>query len=150
VVREVVDVQARTLPSNFMASAVTFGGSAMQFGASSYVVSESAGAAGTARFSRIAVVSLSAYFVVVWGSGFVASRIALQYAAPFSYIGVRYGIAFLVALLAFGLRARWPATPMQWGHVAAAGLLSHAGYLGGSHYAQRWGLSAGITAAAGS
>ena len=25
-------------------------------------------------------------------------------------------------------------------------MLSHAGYLGGSHYAQRWGLSAGITA----
>jgi len=109
-------------------------------------VSESAGDAGAARFSRIAVVALSAYFVVVWGSGFVASRIALQYAAPFSYIGVRYGIAFLVALLAFGLSARWPATSMQWGHVAAAGLLSHAGYLGGSHYAQRWGLSAGITA----
>ena len=48
--------------------------------------------------------------------------------------------------LAFGLRARWPRTPAQWGHVAVAGLLSHAGYLGGSHYAQRWGLSAGITA----
>ena len=31
-------------------------------------------------------------------------------------------------------------------HVAVAGLLSHAGYLGGSHYAQRWGLSAGVTA----
>ena len=72
--------------------------------------------------------------------------IALQYAAPFSYIGVRYAIALVVAFLAFGLRARWPRTPAQWGHVAVAGLLSHAGYLGGSHYAQRWGLSAGITA----
>ena len=109
-------------------------------------MSRGAGDAGTARFSRLAVVALSAYFVVVWGSGFVASRIALQYAAPFSYIGVRYGVAFLVALLAFGLRARWPATSAQWGHVTVAGLLSHAGYLGGSHYAQRWGLSAGITA----
>jgi len=92
------------------------------------------------------VVALSTYFVVVWGSGFVASRYALQYAAPFSYIGVRYGIALVVAMLAFGLRASWPRTPAQWGHVAVAGLLSHAGYLGGSHYAQRWGLSAGITA----
>lgn len=105
-----------------------------------------AGEGGVAPLARAAVVALSAYFVVVWGSGFVASRVALQYAAPFSYIGVRYGIAFVVALLAFGLRARWPATPRQWAHVAVAGLLSHAGYLGGSHYAQRWGLSAGITA----
>ncbi len=90
--------------------------------------------------------ALAAYFVTIWGAGFVATRIALQYAAPFTYIGVRYAIAFVFALLAFGLRARWPATRAQWGHVAVAGLLTHAGYLGGSHYAQRWGLSAGVTA----
>lgn len=95
---------------------------------------------------RAAVLALSTYFVVVWGAGFVASRLALQSAAPFSYIGVRYALAFVVALLAFGTRARWPRSRVEWGHVAAAGLLSHAGYLGGSHYAQRWGLSAGVTA----
>ncbi len=89
---------------------------------------------------------LSGYFVTIWGAGFVGTRIALQYAAPFTYIGVRYAIAFGVALLAFGLRAAWPTTRAQWGHVAVAGLLSHAGYLGGSHYSQRWGLSAGVTA----
>ena len=96
--------------------------------------------------SQPAIVALAGYFVTIWGAGFVASRIALQYAAPFTYIGVRYAIAFAVAMLAFGLRAAWPKTPSQWGHVAIAGLLSHAGYLGGSHYAQRWGLSAGLTA----
>ena len=92
------------------------------------------------------VVALSTYFVVVWGAGFVATRIALQYAAPFSYIGIRYATALVVALLAFGHGARWPQSARQWGHVAVAGLLSHAGYLGGSHYAQRLGLSAGVTA----
>ena len=96
--------------------------------------------------AQAALVALTAYFVIIWGAGFVASRIALQYAAPFTYIGVRYGLALLVALLAFGLRASWPTTASGWGHVAVAGLLSHAGYLGGSHYAQRWGLSAGVTA----
>lgn len=99
-----------------------------------------------APLGRAAVVALSTYFVVVWGSGFVASRLALEYAAPFTYIGVRYVIALAVALLAFGRHARWPQTTRAWGHAAVAGLLSHAGYLGGSHYAQRWGLSAGITA----
>ena len=89
---------------------------------------------------------LSTYFVTIWGTGFVVTRVALEYAAPFTYIGVRYAIAFVVAMLAFGLRANWPKLPAQWGHVAIAGLLSHAGYLGGSHYAQRWGLSAGVTA----
>ena len=96
--------------------------------------------------SQPALIALATYFVTVWGAGFVASRIALQYAAPFSYIGVRYAIAFAVAMLAFGLRAAWPATPALWAHVAVAGVLSHAGYLGGSHYAQAWGVSAGVTA----
>ena len=96
--------------------------------------------------ARAAVVALSAYFVVVWGAGFVASRIALEHAAPFTYIGIRYGLAFCVAVVAFGLHARWPTTRAEWAHIAVAGLLSHAGYLGGSHYAQRWGLSAGVTA----
>jgi drug/metabolite transporter (DMT)-like permease len=95
--------------------------------------------------SQATLVALAAYFVTIWGAGFVATRIALQYAAPFTYIGVRYAIAFVVALLAFGLRARWPRA-RQWRHAAVAGLLTHAGYLGGSHYAQRLGLSAGVTA----
>ena len=99
-----------------------------------------------APLARSTVILFSSYFVTAWGLGFVASRIALQYAAPFSYIGVRYLIALFVALLAFGLRARWPTTRRLWGHAAVAGLLSHAAYLGGSHYAQRWGLSAGVTA----
>lgn len=90
--------------------------------------------------------ALSTYFVVVWGSGYVATRIALQDAAPFTYIGVRYAIAFGVALVAFGWSARWPTRPRQWAHVAFAGLVSHGLYLGASHYAQRWGLSAGVTA----
>ena len=101
---------------------------------------------GAAPLPRLTLVALAAYFVTVWGAGFVATRIALQYAAPFTYIGVRYALAFVVALLAFGLRASWPRTRGQWLHLAVAGLLTHAGYLGGSHYAQRWGLSAGVTA----
>ncbi len=90
--------------------------------------------------------ALAAYFVFIWGAGYVATRIALQYAAPFSYIGVRYAIAFGVALLAFGWSARWPRRPVQWAHVAFAGLISHGAYLGASHYAQWLGLSAGVTA----
>ena len=97
--------------------------------------------------SRGVLVLLSAYFVVIWGAGYVASRAALQYAAPFTYIGVRYSIAAALALaFAVAVRARWPASRAQWGHVAVAGLLSHGGYLAGSHYAQYWGLSAGVTA----
>ena len=102
--------------------------------------------AAPAPLSASARLGLSTYFVTVWGAGFVVTRVALEYAAPFAYIGVRYAIAFVVAMLAFGLRAHWPKRRAEWGHIAIAGLLSHAGYLGGSHYAQRLGLSAGVTA----
>lgn len=104
-------------------------------------------AAAASTLSRATLALLSGYFVLVWGGGFVATRIALQYAAPFSYIGVRYGIAALVTLIAaLALRAPWPASRAQFAHIVLAGLLTHAGYLGGSHYAQYWGLSAGVTA----
>ena len=100
-----------------------------------------------APLRRATLALLGAYFVAVWGAGFVATRVALQFAAPFTYIGIRYAIAAVVALgFALVTRARWPAHVTQWRHVAIAGLLSHGGYLGGSHYAQYWGLSAGVTA----
>jgi drug/metabolite transporter (DMT)-like permease len=113
--------------------------------ATSAGATDAASASEARPLSQATLVALAAYFVTIWGAGFVATRIALQYAAPFTYIGVRYAIAFVLALLAFGLRARWP-RGRQWRHAVVAGLLTHAGYLGGSHYAQRLGLSAGVTA----
>ena len=77
--------------------------------------------------AHAAVVALSAYFVVVWGAGFVASRIALEHAAPFTYIGIRYGLAFGVAVLAFGLPARWPTTRAEWPATSAAATTRNAG-----------------------
>jgi drug/metabolite transporter (DMT)-like permease len=52
----------------------------------------------------------------------------------------------LVIPIALAVRPRWPDSLPQWLHVAAAGLLMHAVNLGGSHYAQYLGMSAGITA----
>jgi drug/metabolite transporter (DMT)-like permease len=103
--------------------------------------------AAAAPLPRGQLALLSAYFVVVWGGGFVGTRVALQYAAPFTYVGVRYLIATAIALCAaIAMRATWPATRAEWRHVAVGGLLTHGGYLAGSHYAQYWGLSAGVTA----
>ena len=35
---------------------------------------------------------LAWYFVTVWGSGFVATRIGLEHAAPFTFLAVRFAI----------------------------------------------------------
>jgi drug/metabolite transporter (DMT)-like permease len=90
---------------------------------------------------------LAWYFVSVWGSGFIATKIGLQYAPPFSFLTLRFlfGLACLVPILVV-MRPRFPATRAELGHVIAAGLLMHAVHLGGSHYTQYLGMSAGITA----
>jgi drug/metabolite transporter (DMT)-like permease len=90
---------------------------------------------------------LAWYFVTVWGSGFLASKIGLQHAAPFTFLSLRFafGLVCLVPI-ALVVRPRWPSTPAELGHVVAAGLLMHAVHLSGSHYTQYLGMSAGITA----
>ena len=91
--------------------------------------------------------ALAWYFVAVWGSGFIATKIGLQHAPPFTFLTLRFafGIACLVPIVLI-VRPRWPATRTELKHVIAAGLLMHAVHLGGSHYTQYLGMSAGITA----
>jgi drug/metabolite transporter (DMT)-like permease len=86
------------------------------------------------------------YFVAVWGAGYVATKIGLQHAAPFTFLTLRFAIG-LVCLLPLVLftRISW-GTPAALGHLAVAGLLMHAVQLGGSHYAQYLGMSAGVAA----
>lgn len=90
---------------------------------------------------------LAWYFVTVWGSGFIATKIGLQYAPPFTFLTLRFlfGLACLVPILVW-VRPRFPASRAELGHVIVAGLLMHAVHLGGSHYTQYLGMSAGITA----
>jgi drug/metabolite transporter (DMT)-like permease len=90
---------------------------------------------------------LAWYFVAVWGSGYVATKLGLQYAAPFTFLTLRFtfGVLCLAPVLLIW-KPRWPATRAEWGHLAVAGLLMHAVQLGGSHYAQYLGMSAGVSA----
>ncbi len=91
--------------------------------------------------------ALAWYFVAVWGSGYLATKIALQYAPPFTFLTLRYlfGLACLVPVLLW-LRPEWPASRTALGHLIVAGLLMHVVQLSGSHYAQYLGMSAGIAA----
>lgn len=91
--------------------------------------------------------ALAWYFVLVWGSGYLASKTGMQYAAPLTFLSLRYafGVLCLVPWLLLA-RPRWPSGPAEFLHVGVAGLLMHAVNLGGSHFAQYLGMSAGITA----
>ena len=72
--------------------------------------------------------ALAWYFVTVWGSGFIATKIGLQYAPPFTFLTLRFlfGLACLVPILIV-TRPRFPGSREELGHVVAAGLLMRRG-----------------------
>ena len=87
------------------------------------------------------------YFVLVWGSGYLATKAGLHYAAPFTFLSLRYALGLLcMGAWLLVSKARWPASRGELLHVCVAGLLMHAMNLSGSHYAQYLGMSAGLTA----
>lgn len=90
---------------------------------------------------------MPAIFVVLWSTGFVGAKYGLPYAEPFTFLLWRFVIvALLLLVAAFALRAPWPATRAEFGHIAVAGVLVHAGYLGGVFSAIHQGVSAGEVA----
>src|SRR5437764_14599736 len=90
---------------------------------------------------------LAWYFVAVWGVGYVATKVGLQHAAPFTFLTLRFsfGLLCLLPVVLFA-KIAWPQSRAELGHLVVAGLLMHAVQLGGSHYAQYLGMSAGVAA----
>ena len=73
-----------------------------------------------------------ALFVLLWSTGFIGAKLGLPYAEPLTFLLLRF--ALIVALLlpvAVLMRAPWPPTWREAGHIAVAGLLVQAGYLSG-------------------
>ena len=89
---------------------------------------------------------LAWYFVTVWGAGYIATKAGLHYAPPFTFLALRFGFGLLCLLPVFFLSGTtWPSR-RDIAHLAIAGLLMHVVQLGGSHYAQYLGMSAGVAA----
>jgi drug/metabolite transporter (DMT)-like permease len=85
------------------------------------------------------------FFVFLWSTGFIAAKFGLPYAPPLTFLVLRCAAAALV-LLPAALLARAPWPQGRTGHVAVAGLLMQAGYLGGVWSSIRLGMPAGVTA----
>jgi drug/metabolite transporter (DMT)-like permease len=88
-----------------------------------------------------------AAFVLLWSTGFIGARLGLPYAEPLTFLCLRFAlVSVLLAAICLVARAPWPRTRRQWMHIAVAGLLVQAGYLGGVFSAIDLGLSAGAAA----
>ena len=89
--------------------------------------------------------AMPALFVLLWATGFIGAKFGLPYAPPLKFLSLRFVIVIaLMTLIALAMRAPWP-RGMQIVHVAAAGILLQAGYLGGVFVGIDMGMSAGLS-----
>src|SRR6218665_557017 len=103
------------------------------------------GACAGAAASALAALSLPLLFIVLWSSGYVAGKLGLPHAGPFTLLTLRFGLAALVLLaIALATGAPWPRRRAEWAHLAVVGLLMQVLHFSGIYYALRMGLSAGV------
>lgn len=85
-------------------------------------------------------------FVFLWSTGFIGAKFGLPYAAPLSFLLVRYLLVIgLMLILAWLTRAPWPKGGRLWLRIGVSGLLVHAVYLGGVYLSIANGLPVGVT-----
>jgi drug/metabolite transporter (DMT)-like permease len=90
---------------------------------------------------------MPAVFVLIWSTGFIVAKFGLPFAPPLTFLLIRYFLSIICFLVWIWLsRAIWPTDKKQWLHLAATGVLVHAGYLGGVWIAIKGGMGSGLTA----
>ncbi|HET9535446.1 MAG: DMT family transporter [Mesorhizobium sp.] len=87
-----------------------------------------------------------ALFVALWATGFIGARYAMPWAEPFTFLAVRFVLAFALLALILMLRRSRQASRAGILNALAAGALMHGVYLGGVFWAIRHGMPAGISA----
>src|SRR6476659_11271269 len=95
---------------------------------------------------KMAARAAPALFVVLWSTGFIATKLVLRGAQPFTYLAIRMAIVVgLMAVIAAIARPRWPDRSGVI-HSLVAGLLVHGFYLGGTAVAIAHSIPAGLSA----
>jgi drug/metabolite transporter (DMT)-like permease len=85
-------------------------------------------------------------FVIIWSTGFIIARYGMPHAEPMTFLSLRFlGVLICMIPIVLLWKAPWP-QQSQIIHIAIAGMLLQAGYLGGVWAAVREGMSAGLTA----
>lgn len=86
-------------------------------------------------------------FVLLWSSAFVGAKFGLPHAEPLTFLALRFAmVTLLFAAIAAVLRAPWPASWRDAGHIAIVGFLVQGVYLGGVFVAIHRGVPAGLAA----
>lgn len=89
---------------------------------------------------------IPALFVFLWATGFIGARYAMPWSEPFSFLAVRFLLAFAILGIAAGLLRSLSLRPRDMLMSAVAGILMHGVYLGGVFWAIRHGMPSGLSA----
>lgn len=87
-----------------------------------------------------------AVFVVLWSTGFIATKYVLHNAEPLTYLTIRMALVVaLMAVIVVIARPQWP-DRIGVAHSVVAGILVHGFYLGGTAVAIAHSIPAGLSA----
>jgi probable blue pigment (indigoidine) exporter len=90
--------------------------------------------------------ALALFYILLWSSAFVPSRVLSRMGQPLWVLTIRFAIAsVLMAAVVVTLGRPWPRTRAAWVQIAGYGLLANAVYLGCTYEALRH-LSSGMGA----
>ncbi len=97
--------------------------------------------------SSWAIAAMPGVFVLLWSTGFIGAKFGLPYAEPMTFLVLRFAIVtILLCVFAALTGAPWPKSWAEARHIAMAGLLLQAVYLGGVFASIFHGVPAGISA----
>jgi drug/metabolite transporter (DMT)-like permease len=97
-------------------------------------------------FGKFAAAAAPAIFVLLWSTGFIATKYVLRDADPLTYLAIRMAIVVvLMAIIGAIARPAWP-NRTEIGHSIVAGILVHGFYLGGTAVAISLSIPAGLSA----
>jgi len=95
---------------------------------------------------NLAARAAPAIFVVLWSTGFIATKYVVHNADPLTYLAIRMAlVVVLMAVIVAIARPRWP-DRIGIAHSAVAGILVHGFYLGGTAIAIAHSIPAGLSA----
>src|SRR6202158_5545865 len=97
------------------------------------------------NLENLAARAAPAIFVVLWSTGFIATKYVLHNAEPLTYLTIR--MALVVALMAIIVAIARPPWPDRVGfaHSVVAGILVHGFYLGGTAISVGDSVTAGLS-----
>ena len=96
--------------------------------------------------AKLAARAAPAIFVVLWSTGFIATKYVLNDAEPLTYLAIRMAVVVgLMAVIVVVARPQWP-DRVGSAHSAVAGILVHGFYLGGTAVAIAHSVPAGLSA----